>query len=182
MLGGNVYVGGEFTFIGGQFRNHLAALHESDALATNWNPSADDSVSRIVISDPILYVGGQARSQVAAVDINTGLAGSWNLDAFGGQVSTITLGSNTVYLGGEFTKFGGKNRLFTGAVDLATGAVTNWNPRPLSGSGDVEFSGFPDSIGLSETEDLVYLAGAFVDVARSGHAFVAPLQSSESAP
>ena len=68
------------------------ALHESDALATNWNPNADDSVSRTVISDPNVYVGGfffnvggQARSHVAALNINTGLASSWDPDAFGGK-------------------------------------------------------------------------------------------------
>ena len=66
-------------------------------------------MSRTVISDPNVYVGGfffnvggQARSHVAALNISTGLASSWDPDVFGRQVSTITLGANTVYLGGAF--------------------------------------------------------------------------------
>jgi len=105
------------------------ALHESDALATNWNPNADDSVSRIVVSDPNVYVGaffnvgGQARSHVAALNINTDLASSWDPDASRGQVRTITLGANTVYLGAGFCRYRTqRSRLYRAASEFRVSA------------------------------------------------------------
>ena len=44
--GSTVYAGGDFTSIGGEDRNNIAALDAQTGKATAWNPNADDSVSR----------------------------------------------------------------------------------------------------------------------------------------
>ncbi|MFO1372338.1 MAG: PQQ-binding-like beta-propeller repeat protein [Candidatus Competibacteraceae bacterium] len=56
--GNTVYVGGEFDSIGGQARNHLAALDANTGAATAWNPSPDGyRVSTLAIAGNTVYAG-----------------------------------------------------------------------------------------------------------------------------
>jgi len=41
------YIGGDFTLIGGQPRNHLAAIDPSTATATSWDPNVDGPVETL---------------------------------------------------------------------------------------------------------------------------------------
>src|SRR6185295_4249768 len=78
--GSTVYAGGDFTSIGGQNRNSIAALDATTGLATTWDPDAigganGTSVSTLAVSGSTVYVGGQftfiggqSRSNVAALD------------------------------------------------------------------------------------------------------------------
>jgi hypothetical protein len=65
--GSSLYVGGYFTSMGGQPRNHLAAVDAVTGTATSWNPrpkaSNPDlgtygSVATMTLAGPELYVGG----------------------------------------------------------------------------------------------------------------------------
>src|SRR6185295_8892169 len=47
--GSTIYVGGVFSFIGGEVRNNLAAIDAGTGLAAPWNPSPLDSVSALAI-------------------------------------------------------------------------------------------------------------------------------------
>ena len=96
-----VYIGGDFTSVNGTTRNRLAALDDSGALITAWNPDVDtgSTVMALALSNvtdddvtdtndsndvlPILYVGGDfthiagaASKYIAAIqtDINTEIA------------------------------------------------------------------------------------------------------------
>ena len=64
--GSTVYVGGEFTTIGGQARNDLAALDASSGLATAWDPNAGDpsysTVYALAVSGSTVYAGGNFTS------------------------------------------------------------------------------------------------------------------------
>jgi hypothetical protein len=53
-----VYAGGDFTAVGGQLRNRLAALDASSSNATAWDPNANGSVLSLLVSGTTLYVGG----------------------------------------------------------------------------------------------------------------------------
>ena len=55
-----VFVGGQFTSIGGQgvSRASIAALDLATGVATAWNPSCDGYVNTIAVSGPTVYVGG----------------------------------------------------------------------------------------------------------------------------
>ena len=76
---GSVYVGGHFTQIGGQARNHIAKLSGSGAGEVNpdWNPSADYPLEywgNLSIANDALYmigeftqIGGQPRGGLAAL-------------------------------------------------------------------------------------------------------------------
>jgi trimeric autotransporter adhesin len=56
-----VYVGGDFTNIGGQTRNHLAELDAATGMATNWSLDADGDVWGLAVSDSTISVGGVFR-------------------------------------------------------------------------------------------------------------------------
>ena len=82
--------------IGGQTRNHIAALDASTGLATAWNPGADGrnrrngDVGALAVSGSTVYaggyftsIGGQTRNHIAALDASSGLATAWDPDANG---------------------------------------------------------------------------------------------------
>lgn len=56
--GNKLYVGGEFTSMGGQSRNCLAKLDITDGSADLWNPDVGSSVRSIVVNNDDVYAGG----------------------------------------------------------------------------------------------------------------------------
>jgi hypothetical protein len=58
----DVYVGGEFSRLGGRPRTNLAAVDDSVGEATSWNPRADAIVWSLSASGSTLYVGGKFRT------------------------------------------------------------------------------------------------------------------------
>lgn len=105
--GSVVYVGGDFSYIGGQPRNNIAALDASTGNATAWNPNANWWVYTIAVSGSVIYVGGdfdiiggQVRYGIAALEKSTGFATAWNPSAIGG-VLTLAVSDSLVYAGGD---------------------------------------------------------------------------------
>lgn len=136
---GLLYVGGEFTAIGGQNRNRLAALSTADGTATAWNPNANALVSALTLHDGLLYaggsfgnVGGLARNRLAALDPATGQAvPTWNPDAGTAgspRIFQLAAAGDRVYAAGLFTQLGGEFRNHVGSVRTANGGATPWNP------------------------------------------------------
>jgi hypothetical protein len=126
--GSAVYAGGGFTNIGGQARNHIAALDATTGAATAWNPNANDFVYALAVSGSTIYaggdftsIGGQARNRIAALDAATGAAAvPWNPNA-SGRVNALALSGTTVYAGGVFNSIGGKAQSYIAAMgDLTT--------------------------------------------------------------
>jgi trimeric autotransporter adhesin len=56
--GRSIYVGGQFTQVGGEFRNRLAGLSLNNGQAQSWNPDANAMVRVIYRTLDALYVGG----------------------------------------------------------------------------------------------------------------------------
>jgi hypothetical protein len=141
-----IYIGGDFTQVGGQARNNVAALNLDGTLDTSWNPNITTleiarTVSSIYATDTAIYVGGNfdtvngatARNNAAAFEIangvNTGTALAWNPNADSTVYKIIGNGTK-IYLGGLFTTMGGVERYFLAAVDSTTGALdAAWNPK-----------------------------------------------------
>jgi hypothetical protein len=61
-FGERIYVGGQFTQIGGEFRNRLASLRTSNGQATAWNPDANGIVRSIAVTPNAIFVGGDFSS------------------------------------------------------------------------------------------------------------------------
>src|SRR5262249_36637556 len=112
-----LYVAGQFTSIGGQNRNRIAACDFTTGVADPiWDANANGSVPALWM-DPVatvLYVGGQFsfidaqfRGRIAQIDPATGAASLWNAGS-NGAVFTIVSGQGIVYVGGQFTNIGGQ--------------------------------------------------------------------------
>jgi len=134
--GTTVYAGGEFTSIGGQTRNYIAALDATlnTNNATAWNPGANSNVWALSVSGTTVYVGGrftsiggQTRNHIAALDAS-GTATAWNPNA-NKSVKALAVSGTTVYAGGAFTSIGGQVRYRIAALDATqnTNNATAWN-------------------------------------------------------
>lgn len=61
-LGHDIFIGGEFSQMGGEPRVGLAAVDDSIGRAADWNPQADDVTWCLRTIDSALYVGGKFRT------------------------------------------------------------------------------------------------------------------------
>jgi len=130
--GTKLYVGGEFTTIGGQSRNYAACINISDGGIDTWNPNPNGYVYDIEISGSTVYLGGgftqivsTTRNRIAAVGTD-GTLNSWNPNANDG-INSITLDGSNIYLGGAFTTIGGVARNHAAAISTA-GTLQSWDP------------------------------------------------------
>lgn len=169
-----IFVGGDFTAIGGQLRQSLAQLN-LNGNATSWNPSPDGTVNalavtggtgatplRVYAGGGFTTIGGQSRAGIAALDAN-GDATSFDAQA-DGSVSTLAVSGSTVYVGGGFTTIGGQSRTYIAALDATTGDATDWNPAANSlvdtlavSGGTVYAGGEFTRIGGQSRDDLAAL-------------------------
>jgi len=130
-----VYIGGAFTHVDGQPRNHLASIDVLNGTLTSWNPNVNGIVYAMQWSSDTLYVGGEfgvvgttARNNLAAFALSSGALTSWN-PSTNGTVRAIDLASNTAYVGGEFTSIGTTPVPHVGGIGTqGTGAVTSCIP------------------------------------------------------
>jgi hypothetical protein len=152
----NLYVGGDFTFIGGSPRNRLAQLDAGDASLKVWNPGAGGSITSInaivptsddnivFLGGEFTFIGGESRQSIAAVNSVTGAALTWNPGA-DGAVNCIALSpdENTIYIGGVFNVAGGSARDHAAAIDWTSATATAWDPQVAGGGMKFVPSSFP---------------------------------------
>jgi len=145
--GSNVYLGGQFTTVGGTTRNRAAAVG-TDGTLQSWNPSmSSGQVNAVAVSDSNVYlggsfrtVGGTTRNYAAAVSTSATGNGSngsclsayaiaclqsWDPN-MGSNVNAVAVSDSVVYLGGQFRTVGGTTRNRAAAVSTsATGNGSN---------------------------------------------------------
>jgi len=166
--GGKLYVGGDFTAIGGQTRNRLAAIDTGTGLATSWNPAAPNDVVRSLAgSGSKLYVGGsftsigpKSISYLAAVDTETGSAYNWN-PGLNERVFDLAVSGSTVYAGGYFRASGVTTRNRLAAIDLGTGRLKPWNPNANQ-----------EVFALATANGKIYAGGSFTQVGSTSASLV----------
>ena len=168
--GSTLYVGGNFTTIGGITRNRIAAINTSDgSLVSGFNPNITGTgvpaVRALTLSPDgnTLYIGGNftavdgtTRNNAAAVSTSNGtLTSSFNPNA-GSTVSSIALSSDgsILYVGGIFTTIGGITRNRIAAINTSDGSlVSGFNPGIVgSNIGDMT---------LNSTGSILYVGGTF---------------------
>ena len=154
--GSSVYVGGTFAGAGPPLSRlqGLVRLRPGGALDTSWNARIDGFVSTIAMAETTMYVGGsfthaggQARDSLAALNLGDANATGWAPARFaGGNVSRIVYaGSFVVFVAG----WGGGYRVVS---YLGGQSTTFW---------DVAADSVVNDLALSETDDTLYVGGAF---------------------
>lgn len=130
--GGNVYLGGNFSAVGGRPRERLAEVDGgSGAVSAGFVHSATAPVRTLAVGGSLLYVGGgfaqvdaQPRKYLAAFDLSTGaLSSSWTPTA-SAAVRRVRAAGGRVYVAGAFSALNGSTAHgYLGAVDPTTGAT-----------------------------------------------------------
>lgn len=173
VVGGTVYVGGNFTqarpagSAAGQNqtpRTHLMSYTLSTGVMTSWAPTLNGQV-RTVVASPDgsrLYVGGdftevngQARSRIAAFNTATGQLVPNFAPNVGYTVHDIAVSDTTVYVGGAYAGVGAQPRQNLAAFSVSNGALLSWAPsadRPVL------------AVELSEDGQYLLVGGHFENV------------------
>ncbi len=153
LVGGTLYIGGQFTHVDGIPRRNLAALSvpacgaAAAAAVTAWDPSPSNVVYGLAPGRTgmnTLYAvgafnnfgqgpGSTMRRKVAEVQTTgTGAVTDWNPDAnSNATLLAVTTGTTGVYVGGSnLTSIGGEARSYLAELDPVSGQATSWNPAP----------------------------------------------------
>ncbi len=162
LSGSDVYVGGDFSTIGGLARRNMAKLNNTNGNAdVTWDPSASNSVHSIAISGSDIYtggdfttIGGQTRNRIAKLNNTNGNADvTWNPNA-DSSVYSIAISDSDIYAGGEFTTIGGQTRNRIAKLNNTNGnADATW---------DANASAYVRSIAISGSD--VYVGGNFTTI------------------
>jgi len=107
---GVMYIGGEFTSIGGQNRLNLALFDTASLTINAGTLSASDRTNTISFSGSSLFIGGYshsygcvARNGLAAFDINTGEIKPWQPALTVFQLNDMKFKGDTLYMAGHFS-------------------------------------------------------------------------------
>jgi hypothetical protein len=137
--GSAVYVGGDFSRIGGRRRDSLARLDaRSGAVSGAFKHTVEGRPYALAAGNGRLYAGGtisavdgRARSRLAAFDLTSGALDSRWKPTADSQVETLATGGGRLYAGGRFHRINnttGYDRLV--ALDPSSAAiVTGFKPR-----------------------------------------------------
>ncbi|QQR88212.1 MAG: delta-60 repeat domain-containing protein [Flavobacteriales bacterium] len=153
---GGWIIGGAFTTVDGQPRQHLARILADGSLAP-WAPVVNGEVLALALKGDTLYLGGQfstvnsaARNNLAAVRLSTGANVTWAAGTSNGTVHCMSLNSGRLYVGGDFTTVNGLTRGRGASFTVSNHALTNWTPNT---NGTVHC--------IVATSTVVYVGGAF---------------------
>jgi hypothetical protein len=174
-----LYVAGSFKTIGGQYREGLAAVGVSSALATPWDPhtySASEFgayFTAVALSGDTLFVAGQAdsidgqpSSYLAALRISDASRLTWDPRP-NWEVRALAVQRGTLYACGLFNSMGDwvkRNNL--AAFDAATGELKPWDP---------EADDYVAALTIQDGK--VYVGGAFGSVGGQPRGGIAALDT-----
>ena len=185
--GGTLYVGGDFTEIGGASRARVAAL-DAAGRATAFNPQANNTVlaltphgGRVYMSGTFTAVGGQGRAGLAAAEAGTGALTAWapvtTWTSQQGVISTIVPSARGIQLGGQIQTVGGQPATGLTAVTADTGAPTGW--APVLTRTDTP-GAYPAVEAMTVVGGTTYIAGYFASVSGISRANMAAIAADGS--
>src|SRR3989344_5986849 len=158
-----IYVGGQFTSVGGQPRDNIAAIDTDSGMALFQNLEVDGPVyalasdvecssattnqctsyrNLVYVGGAFSSIGGQEIHNIAAIDANTSKVVSWNIGADRDvRTLSLNLAKNRIYAGGEFVYIKTKIRRKIAAFNTHTGELTDWDPNSNLGAPPITLSG-----------------------------------------
>lgn len=181
--GSDLFVGGNFSSIGGTIRSGLAAFDTTVNTdnATAWEPHIAGSVRGMALYNSTLYVIGSfsrvnnniSRRHLAGFDTtvnqdNHVTCGPGLTSGAAYYGTAIALNKDTLYVAGNYLTLGGAGnpRNSIAALDVSTCTVTSWNP---DANGPVR--------ALAVNGDNVYAGGDFTTIGGQTRNRVAALKS-----
>jgi hypothetical protein len=186
----DIYLGGNFTSMGGQPRNRIAKVSTDGTLDPNFNPNATGGnipgIDTIVVTSTDVYVGGdfstiggQPRLDLARLNPSTGLVDggrqSFDPDPLNGimpsRVRTLQVSGDNVYAGGDFTSIGGKSRNKIAKISGTTGDVDVLFDANISGGSNVG----PNVFDIVLARGTLFVAGDFSNIGGAARNNVATL-------
>jgi hypothetical protein len=189
---GGWYVGGGFSFVGGDAHQGLAHVRADHTVDPDWAPGRLDAISGLYVAGGRVYVAGgsannepSVRPYLVALDPVQGRLLSWR-PRLNGSVDALVARGSTIVIGGDFTRVGGKPRAGLAALDSRTGAVLGWNPRPrcIPVGCDVHPDGTPYVSALALSGSTLFVGGFFDGIggARRSHAAAVNSQTGRVLP
>ena len=128
---GGWFLGGDFKYIGGQFRRYAAQVTAA-GVVTNWNPKPDLPVDSMAFDGTRVFLGGTftmvrdlpaprfaAVSPTGVANLVPGFQGGAD-----GRVSSLVVAGGAVFAGGEFNNIGGGAHARVARIDAATGVAS----------------------------------------------------------
>jgi Domain of unknown function (DUF5122) beta-propeller/NHL repeat len=132
--GGGRFIAGDFMFVGGQPRTHLAHLLPDGSLDTAFAPQINGPVRALVVANGNLYIGGQFSTVNGVVAGNLAAitpAGVvlWT-STINGVVNALETNGTLLYVAGDFSSMNGNSTIRRlGAINLADGlTATSFAP------------------------------------------------------
>jgi hypothetical protein len=149
--GNFLYVGGHFTAVNPTETPYIATLDNSGNLSNNCNfqKSFNSSINVIVTSEDSIYIGGTfssfqghevnklAKLNKKTCQLDTTFNGD-SIKGFNGDVLTLALKDNSIFVGGNFTAYRGiaNSANYIAKLDINTGSIdTNFSPIGPSANG-----------------------------------------------
>jgi uncharacterized membrane protein len=166
-----LYFGGQFSLVGGNGYNKIAAVTTIDGVAISaFNPNADSTVSAIALSsdETRLYVGGlftaigaSTYNRLAEVLTSNGAAVSAFNPNMNGAVSSLLLSADNskIYVGGSYTAIGSSVYGGLALIATSTGAVDGTFAPNLVAN--------PNALALSSGGTDLFVGGSFLSVGGS---------------
>jgi hypothetical protein len=160
--GTNLFVGGDFTKIGGQFRNGLAKLSTENNGAADglWDPNVSSigTVQAIAVFSTNVFIGGSFEGVGGVVrqglaKLNGAGTGApdvlWRADVGGGSVSCLAAAGGSLYVGGVFSSVRGEARANLARVAVGGGGLVDagWMPEPNGAVSALAVQGFELFVG-----------------------------------
>lgn len=160
-ISNTLFLGGIFSFVGGQSRSRLAEVDLVTGQSTTFNPGANSGVHAIVLDSNDLYVGGdfseiggEPRQRLAKLSRNGIVDTAFVADANNGVTALLLGPGGTLYVGGWFSNISGLGR--RGLVRLLRD----------SGAPDPAWDTFPNSdvFTLNASSEGFYVGGGFWEI------------------
>jgi hypothetical protein len=160
--GDTIFLGGNFSQVGGVERKFAAAVNRYTAQLLPWNPAPNGQVASMAVGNGTVYIGGgfksvgvDSRLYLAAVDAESGRAKRWQANLDSGAL-TMQLFGDILYVGGSFERLEGEERLSVMALDtrLSSDNALNWRPT----MGNQDFVSIVNAIAV--TDGSVFLGGS----------------------
>lgn len=136
--GARLYLGGDFSTVGGLARQRLASVDATSGAVSSWAPQVNNVVNALAASNGSVYVGGlfdhltdsggsHGVVSLARVNATSGvLDTSWNV-AVNDQVRALAFSDDgsALYVGGDFTSLDGSaTAAHLGSVNTSNGQLT----------------------------------------------------------